>query len=458
MARRVYTHNIFRGQRNQPFGQSLQVGTTYQETFQFEEAVVVDVVVNDAHPAYNKDGDNVGVIKFRFINSQQYLPDDSLNEAFPFFANISDYPLLNEIVYVFRALNRWYYMAKFNTTNRVTAQALFGINTRLGPIQSDSEDSQQKTEIYAGGAEIKQDPEAEEARLGEKFQDKEDVFRLRHQEGDLIIEGRSGHSIRFGSNQDEDQAPNMLIRIGPNPDPELSIDDDSEFALVDEDINADLSSIWAVSNQVIPLTFATVDSDTHFESMEEKPGTLDGNQIVINSDRLVFNTKRDKLLVSTFLGTHFTTLQDHTVDADKNYISFAGLNREVRIGQDYLITIGRDYLLSVEGDKTSEIAGATVHQSEGNHSIIADQIFIGSLDDQTEPLVLGDQLRDFIDQFLNIFIQNAAILTLPTVGVGPLNPAVVGQISALRTQFGTTSKDSAQKKGFLSTNNYVTRE
>jgi len=457
MARKVYTHNIFRGQRNQPFGQSLQVGTTYQETFQFEEAVVVDVVVNDNHPAYNEDGDNVGVIKFRFINSQQYLPDDSLNEAFPFFANISDYPLLNEIVYVFSALNRWYYMTKFNTTNRVTAQALFGLNTRLGPIRSDGEDSQQKTEIAAGGSEIKQDPEAEEARLGEEFQDKENVFRLRHHEGDLIMEGRSGHSIRFGSNQDEDQAPNMLIRIGPNPDPELSIDD-SEFALVDEDINADLSSIWAVSNQVVPLTFATVDSDTHFESVDEKPGTLDGNQIVINSDRLVFNTKQDKLLVSTFLGTHFTTLQDHTVDADKNYKSFVGVNREVRIGQDYLITVGRDYLLSVERDKTSKIVGATVHESEGNHSIIADQIFIGSLDDRTEPLVLGEQLRDFIHQFLNIFVQNATTLTLPTVGVGPLNPAVVAQITQLQSQFGTATKDSSQSQGFLSANNFVTRE
>ena len=457
MARRVYSHNIFRGQRNQPFGQSLQVGTTYQETFQFEESVVVDVVVNDTHPAYNAQGDNVGVIKFRFINSQQYLPDDSLNEAFPFFANLSDYPLLNEIVYVFRALNRWYYMTKFNTTNKVTAQALFGLNTKLGPIKSDSKDSQQKTEIADGGAEIREDPIAKEARLGEVFQDKENVFRLRHQEGDIIYEGRSGHSIRFGSNQDEDQAPNMLIRIGPNPDPEVSVDD-SECALVDEDINADLSSLWIVSNQVVPLTFATVDSDTHFESVDEKPGTLDGNQIIINSDRLVLNTKRDKLLVSTFLGTNFTTLQDHTVDADKNYKSFAGINREVRIGQDYLITIGRDYLLSIEGDKTSKIVGATVHQSDGNHSIVADKIFIGSLNDQTEPLVLGEQLRDFIDQFLNIFIRNAATLTLPTVGVGPLNPAVVAQIVQLRSQFGTTTKSSAQSQGFLSTNNFVTRE
>jgi len=455
--RRVYTHNIFRGQNNQPFGQSLQVGTVYQDTVQFEEAVVVDVIVNDTHPAYNIEGDNVGVVRFRFINSQQYLPEDSLNEAFPFFANVSDYPLLNEIVYVFRALNRWYYMTKFNTTNKVTAQALFGLNRHLGPIESDGETSQQKTEIAAGGSAIKQDPIAEDARLGERFVDKENVYRLRHQEGDLIMEGRSGHSIRFGSNADEDQAPNMLIRVGPNLTPELSIDD-SEFALVNEDINGDLSSIWAVSNQVVPLTFATVNSNTHFESVVEKPGTLDGNQIIINSDRLVLNTKRDKLLVSTFLGTHFTTLQDYTVDADKSYRSFAGVNREVRIGENYLITVGEDYLLGIGGDKTSTIRGATIHASEGNHSIIADKIFIGSLDTQDEPLVLGDQLRDFIDQFLAIFIQNSATLTFPTIGLGPLNPAVLAQIVALREQFGTMTKASAQTQGFLSQNNFVTRD
>ena len=457
MARKIYTHNIFRGQRNQSFGQSSQIGTTYQETVQFEEAVVLDVIVNDSHPSYNAAGDNVGVIKFRFINSQQYLSEESLNEAFPFFANISDYPLLNEIVYVFRALNRWYYMAKFNTTNKVTAQALFGLNAGLESVPTSGQDSKQKTEIADGGSEIKQDRTAREERLGETFVDKEGVYRLRHQEGDLIIEGRSGHSIRFGSDQETEQSPNMLIRIGPNPDPERSIDD-SEFALVNEDVDKDLSSIWIVSNQTIPLTFATVGSDTHFESMTEKPGTLDGNQIVINSDRLVFNTKGDKFLASSFLGTHFTTLQDHTVDADKNYKSYAGLNREVRIGQDYLITIGRDYLLEVARDKTSKIAGATIHQSEGNHSIVANKIFIGSLKDETEPLVLGEQLRDFINQFLNIFVRNAATLTLPTIGVGPLNPAVVAQIAALQTQFGITAKGSAQTQGFLSQNNFVTRE
>ena len=380
-----------------------------------------------------------------------------MKEAFTFSANISYYPLLNELVYVFRALNRWYYLTKFNTSNRVTSQAIFGLNNQLGPIKSDALDSKQKTEIAGGGSELHENPEARENRLGRDFVDLSNVYRLRHQEGDVVLEGRSGHSIRFGSNQEEEQAPNLLIRVGPNPDPELSIDD-SDFAIVNEDINKDLSSIWIVSNQVVPLTFATVDSDTHFKSMEEKPGTLSGNQLIANSDRIVLNTKRDKLLVSTFLGTHFTTLQEHTVDTAKNYRSFAGLNREIETGQDYVITVTRDYLLSVGRNKTSKIEGFTVHESEGNHSIMGSKIFIGSLEDDEQPIVLGEQLRQFLDEFINIFVQNSTSFTLPTVGVGPLNPAVLGQISELRARYKLSSSSGAQSDpGFLSKTNFVSR-
>ena len=47
MTRRRIKSNIYRGETRQPFRQNIQVGTIQEEYFQFEEAVVVDVVVND---------------------------------------------------------------------------------------------------------------------------------------------------------------------------------------------------------------------------------------------------------------------------------------------------------------------------------------------------------------------------------------------------------------------------
>ena len=450
-------NNTFRFTPGNPFHGGASMGTSYSETIQWEEAVIVDVVVNDKHPEYDADGYNVGAIKFRFVASTILTLDTELDWAFPIDANVTDYPLINEVVLIISTLNRWYYATKINTTNRVTSQALFGLNDGPTSQQNDTQRQKDVDGINAGAGPIRQDVQAENDRLGNEFVDLDTVFRLRAQEGDIIREGRSGQSIRFGSDQKNGQSPTVLIRCGPDPAAIKSIPG-SEFALISEDINNDLSSIWLVADSVVPITFATLDLDSHFKSMVERPVELSGNQIVVNSDRIIINAKRDRLLVSTFLGTSFSTRDDHTVDAEKNYRSFVGINREIESGEKHLITVGTDYLLTVGGDKTTEVQGATIHTTIGDHSIIADKIFIGTLNDESEPLVLGDQLRSFIDQFLNIFLNNAPAFVLPTIGIGPLSPGVVSQISALRAQFGTTSKGSSQTKGFLSENNFVTRE
>ena len=436
MARRKTKSNIYRGENRQPFRQNVQIGTVQEEYFQFEESVVVDVIVNDNHPSYAADGTNVGTIVFRLINSQQYLPDESLNEAIPYFSNISEYPLLNEIVYVFRALNRWYYLFKFNISNQVTAQPVFGLNEQLSGVKSDSIDVQQRTNIANGGSEIKTGVTDNTTKLGNTFVDKKGVYRLRQQEGDIVIEGRSGHSIRLGSNSSLNQAPNLLLRVGTDE----NIEDSRIVPLVDENINSDLSSIWMVANQIIPLTFATVEDKSHFKSMDEPLDKLAGNQIVINSDRISINTKRNELMVSTFLGTHFSTLKNHTVDAAKDYKS--------SIGRDCSITIDRDYLLSIAGNSQCVVQEA--------YSLRADKIYLGSLEDDSQPMVLGEQLRKFINELLMIFIQNSAIFTLPTVGMGPLNPTVLAQIQALQIKYGI-DMDAQEDPGFLSKNIFVKR-
>ena len=432
------------------------IGESYQETFQLEEAVVVDVVINDEHPEYDvTDGYNVGAVRFRFLSSNSFQPDSELNWAFPIESNITDYPLLNEIVMVIPALNRFYYFRKLNISNRVTSHPLFGLNDSFKTRQTGTERSD---EYQAGidGSAKRVNVQAEADRLGEVFEEKDSVFRLRSKEGDIIYEGRFGQSIRFGSTPENDQAPTVLIRCGPNPRGTVK-PEGSRFGLVDEELNKDLSSIWLIADQKIQLDFATVTSENHFVSMDEPPSALEGSQIIVNTNQLVLNTRGGKLLVSTFLGTHFSTRGDHTVDTDKDYRSFTGANRLLKITENYEITVDADYLLRVEGDKTSDVAGATIHRTVGNHSIVGDKIFIGSLDDEGEPMVIGETLRKFIDQFLNIFISNAAFFTIPTIGIGPLNPGVLSQISALRATFGIAAKESSQDQGFLSRKNFVTR-
>lgn len=449
--RKRHTNYLYRGSLRNPFQTGMEVGARYIDTQYLESALVVDVITNDKHPDYSPDGYNVGAVKFRFLDSEELRPEESLNYAFPLDSNITRYPLLNELVTVFPALNRFYYLPSINVSNRPTSQAIFGIKKETDPLPSSGQKSSDYNENASGGAPQKDNPSASEQKLGNRFIDLTDVFRIRPQEGDVIIEGRSGHSIRFGSNFDKKQAPNLLIRVGPNPVPQKSVDE-SPYAIVDEDINKDLSSIWVVSDQVIPLDFATVGNEAHFKSATQKPSTLDGNQMILNTDRLVINTKRDKLLVSTFLGTHFATLQDHTVDAGKNYRSFAGVNREIEAKQNYIITIGKDYLLKVGGDKTSRITGKTEHISNKTHAIVGSKIFVGSLSDESEPQVLGEQLREFLLEFVNAHLDNAPTYTVPTIGIGPLSPNVITALQQLKQKL-----TQAKTAPFESNANFVTK-
>ena len=442
---------IYRGSLQNPFHDNLEVGTRYVETAQQESAIVVDVIVNDTHPEYSKDGYNVGVIKFRFLDSQDLRPDESLNLAFPLDPNITRYPLLNELVSVFHSLNRFYYTTPFNVSNRPTAQAVFGLKGETDPLPTSTTKSKDYDANASGGAPQKQDPSTTENKLGTHFIEKTNVFRLRPQEGDVIVEGRSGQSFRFGANFEKQQAPNILIRVGPNPTPQKSIPN-SPFALVDEDINKDLTSVWLIADQKVPLNFATVGNDIHFRSMTQKPSTLEGAQVVVNTDRIILNTKQKELLVSTFLGTHFTTLQDHTVDAGKDYRSFAGINQEVSSGQNYRITVGQDYLLNVSGSSVSHVTGKTQHVSKDTSALVGSKVFIGTLSDESEPQVLGEQLRQVLLELVDAHLNNAASHVVPTIGIGPLSPSTVKALQQVRQKL-----ISPKQAPFESQNNFITK-
>ncbi len=91
-------------------------------------------------------------------------------------------------------------------------------------------------------------------------------------EGDTIIQGRFGNTIRLGSNQDSGifNSPNIKIVSG--------------LVSGGEDLDDDASSIYLTSQEVVDYSnpsFSVMDSD------------YDLPQITIDSDRLVFNAKRD---------------------------------------------------------------------------------------------------------------------------------------------------------------------
>jgi hypothetical protein len=389
-----------------PFAPKAGGTGTFQSQEVTNEAVVVDVIVNDGHPEYAVDGFNVGAVQFRSINKDKYRQQGQLNWALPLESNITDYPLLNEIVLIIKSLNRFYYTRKVNVSHRVTTQALFGLNDELSTPESQSERSKSYQNSTANA---RQQNDASNQKLGKVFKEQPGIYRLRSDEGDIIFEGRSGHSIRFGAawtrgqktnfvSSKRDQAPNLLIRVGPDPNAKLSVQ--SPFATVVEDINLDDTSVYLVSDQIIPLEYATKGNPVHAKSVVDFPKKLDGNQIVISTGRFVVNAKKDKIMGHSFNGIHWTTNKDFTVDADRDYVS--------HISRSFKVTAGKSLAL------------------------LSPKIYLGKDHDESEPVVLGAELAKFLGQLISALTSGPIVLTTGSPGSpSPLSPSILSKLQQL---------------------------
>lgn len=340
----------------------LKIGNTsggssgYTTVMQFEEAIVMNVITNDNkqdNPKYNDLADNIGMIEFKALTSGLHLGNDRLPIAFPLDSNIRKYPLINEIVLVYSILGAYYYTAPINTMNKSTMNYVPGLAKELTTATRDS--SQHLQDARQGNPQvINRDPTSTatgDPAPGAYYRESNRVYKLRHGEGDLVIEGRAGHSIRFGLHT-ANLSPNIIIRAGQAPQAAGL----KRQAVINENINHDKSSIWLVTDQTVPLTFATQDNVVHMKSMVEKyPAGLQGNQIIVNSNRIVLNAKTDTIMGSSNSGIHWMTNRDFTVDTNRDYLSWVTRNSDIIIGNNNYIHTGNDYGLTINRDSFSTV-------------------------------------------------------------------------------------------------------
>ncbi len=136
-------------------------------------------------------------------------------------------------------------------------------------------------------------------KKNKEFTEVSNLSQLQPYAGDIIYEGRFGQSIRFGytptraeSNispswkSTDPKSPITIIRNGAGESRGYN-----KFVI--EDINKDDSSIWLGSKQTIGLT------PSNSFTLGVTPTNLYKNpQIVLNSDRIVLNSKSDSVLIS----------------------------------------------------------------------------------------------------------------------------------------------------------------
>lgn len=380
----------------------------------FYEGLVVDVILDQFHPEYSKDGYNVGFAKIRLFTQDHSRDDELLNWAYPMDSTIQEMPLIGELVMVNKVLGNFFYSRKLYIAHRIQENSMINLNKLL---------NNRPDQLSGGVTSTEKEIELDAHKFGRYFKPDSRVRPLKHFEGDVIIQGRMGHSVRFGSSQMEPgnkgMAPNIIFRTGQSKDVETNASTaDSIYGLVLEDPDNDVSSIWMTSDQVIPFEQITKDAGSNFRSLVNQPQKYDGGSILINSDRVILDAKKTHIMLFANDEIYMNSYKNTSIDTDSNIILtanidiglYAGRTMEVNTDSDIRLTAGKD-LFMLSAAKTS---------------LLGEKIFIGSVDTDDEPMVGGTSLSKWLARLILVLMGTPpSVVAWTTAKTTPVPPAPI---------------------------------
>lgn len=240
--------------------------------FRFQVGRVYSIILNENSPTkqlFDSNGGWNGLGTIFYMDYDQTVSTDSVNlnqckTAKPFFPQQKYYPLLGELVLIFDLP-----AANAQISNVSYTKYYINVLNLWNNIQHNA------------------NPTPNQTTLGNTFKEKSNVNPLQPNEGDLIYEGRFGNSIRFGSTPSNGD-PITILTNGHATNPNSTIP-------YTEAINNDSSSIYVTSTQVIPLQTDRTNLDPLTQPIA--PQKYSNAQVIINSDRVTLNSKKDEVMI-----------------------------------------------------------------------------------------------------------------------------------------------------------------
>lgn len=391
------------------------------QPFVYGVAQVESIIVNE-----ERSGDNIkddtraaklaGRAKIRILNVDDTTSKKNLYYADPINAYQSTFPLAGEYVLVFRALGRYYYTGPININRRITqnAQPMYG-----DLVEAAKPNNIKNRQRAALGGVLKQKPQIK-TKAGDEFLET-NAQPVKIFEGDVVYQGRYGHSIRFGTSQmhlrPDRQSPNIVLRTGQSKK-SLKVEN-NKSSLTIEDLDNDASSIYMTSDELLPFTPATKDSSTFLYSMISKPSEFNGAQVLVNSDTLVLNSKLNSIYMFAKEGIHLNSLkQGMTLDSEGPITK--------RTLQD-LTLLANVSIIGKAREDITYIAARDVNIDAGRFVVIrSNETYLGGYSNRAEPIVMGITLKLFFIELLKVLSSTQPLTVGPT---GAINPAVVARLT-----------------------------
>ena len=268
--------------------------------------------------------------------SKQFTTD---NFAKPLFPNNSIIPLQNEIIYIMALPNSniqadvndvaYYYFQPINIWNSIHHNAVPDPVHGKSIPSSQTQDYEQTSagsvrRVTDGGTEID---------LGNTFKEKLSIRNLQPYAGDVLYQGRWGQSFRFGSTVKQSPIPNPWSLSGEDGDPITIIKNGQHEESTEpwvpqvEDINTDASSLYLTTTQKIPIDVASKNYKS-YSTTPESPNLFTGDQIILNSGRLLFNSKDDSILLSANNTINLNSVDSVNIDSPTSIIQ----SKEIYLG------------------------------------------------------------------------------------------------------------------------------
>ena len=351
----------------------------------------------------------LGAIEFKFEST--YTLEDY---AFPFDKNNITYPIVGETILVIKIENAHYWLPY-----SISQYPNFREDYKTSQLAKDktikSENTSNQSENYKESKATgisKQKPNQTKAEE-KQYNVNEKIKFLNPRQGDTILSGRVGNTIRFSefflTEDGKTSSPGIYIRNKQNSE----LDSKKIGELIDEDINKDGTSIYITSNKVkIPFT-ETIKKEKKAFIEYPTSDKLKGDQLFVNSDRIVLSAKASEFIIFGKGNTGIITDGRFTVDAEKDIYLHTNKNVTIHSKGNNKIFLNSD-------------SGGKIYLGKDKGE--------GGVGAPVQKMVLGGELVQILDELISAITMQVYATPIGPTALGPVNTA---QFNSIKSKLNT---------------------
>lgn len=376
-------------------------------------------VYNDNTDISTKDTKYYGAIDFK---STDTFSVDKLYHAFPFDKNNFTFPLIGETVLILN-IDGQYFWLPYSVTHYPNFREDYKTSELLNTsdlVETNTSDKSKnyKTQSQTG---ISTSSSGTQKEKKPEYKVNEKIKFLKPKDGDTILSGRVGNTIRFSefhlTEDGKTSSPSIFIRNKQNPE----LDSKQIGTLVDEDINKDGTSIYITSNKVkVPFKEEIKKEKKAFKDYPNSKD-LSGDQLFVNSDRVILSAKAKEFIIFGKGNTGVITDGNYSIDAEL----------EVYIHNKKNVTIH------------SEGANQIFLNSDNGKVYLGKNKGEGDAGADVQKMVLGGELVKIMEELIDAITKQMYLTPAGPSATGPTN---IAQFNSIKSKLKTI----LSAKNFLS--------